>query len=164
MVIHKKLTRSNHLSWGYLCHIGVVNMPLTSTIIPLLLIVLLRIRTILGPMTCPATIPAWPVCWRNKRIPWSGGALWKGYSKCFLETGLCLILLLWRPVPNGCSRWAKLSLRYWSFSLRDTCLKGPLAIFGSSIDIIVILLSKSIAYELIESDTRCFPWTSSVWD
>ena len=140
-------------------------MPLTSTRIPLLLIVLMRIRTILGPMTCPATIPAGPVRWWNKRIPWSGGALWKRYSKCLLETSLCLILLLWRPVPNSCSRWAKLSLRYWSSSLRDTCLKDPLAIFGSSIDIIVILLSKSIAYELIEGDTLvCFPWISSVWD
>ena len=104
-------------------------------------------------MTCPATIPAGPIRWWNKRIPWSGGALWKRYSKCFLKTSLYLILLLWRPVPNSYSRWAKVSLHYWSFSLRGTYFKHPLAIFGSSIDIIVILLSKSIAYELIESDT-----------
>ena len=72
-----------------------------STRIPLLLIILLRIRTILGPMTCPATIPAGHVSWWNKRIPWSYGALWKRYSKCLLETSLCLILLLWWPVPKS---------------------------------------------------------------
>ena len=132
-------------------------MTLTNTRIPLLLIILLRIRTTLGPMTRLATIPAGPVTWQNKRIPWSCGAFQKRNSKGLTEPSLDLILLLGRMIPCGYSRWAKLSFSHQSFSLRCTCLKGPLAILGSYIDIIVVLLSKSITYELIESSTLVVP-------
>ena len=129
-------------------------MTLPNTRIPLLLIILLRIRTTLGPMTRLATIPAGPVTWQNKRIPWSYGAFWKRNSKDLLEPSLGLILLLRQTIPCGCSRWVKLSsYSHWSFSLRCTCLKGPLAILGSYIDIIVVLLSESVTHELIESST-----------
>ena len=74
-----------------------------------------------------------------------------------MEPSLGLILLLRWTIPCGCSRWAKLSFCHWSFSLRCTGLKGPLAILGSCIDIIVVLLSKSITYELIESSTLVVP-------
>jgi hypothetical protein len=37
-----------------------------------------------------------------------------------------------------------------TFRLRNTCLISPLAAFGSSIDIIIALLSYSITHKLIE--------------
>ena len=132
-------------------------MTLMRTIILLLLIILLSIRTTFGPMTHLATILAGPVTWQNKRIPWSCGAFWKRNSKGLMEPSLGLILLLRWTIPCGCSRWAKLSLSHWSFSLRCTCLKGPLAILGSCIDIIVVLLSESVTHELIESSTLVVP-------
>jgi len=158
MLIHKKLTRSDNFTWGYLYHVGVVNMTLTSIGIPLLLFVLLRIRTTLGPLTRLATIPAGPVAWRNIWIPQSCGAFWERNSKGLTEPSLGLILLLRRTITYGYSRWAKLiSYSHWSFSLRCTCLIGPFVILGSRIDSIVVLLGESVTHELIKSNTLVVP-------
>ena len=75
-----------------------------------------------------------------------------------MEPSLGLILLLRQTIPCGYSRWAKLiSYSHWSFGLRCTGLKGPLAILGSHIDSIVVLLSESVTHELIKSSTLVVP-------
>jgi hypothetical protein len=60
MSVHKKLTSNNYLSSKNFLNSGIVNMPRACIA---LVVVLRRIRTILGPMARLITIPARTITW-----------------------------------------------------------------------------------------------------
>jgi hypothetical protein len=122
--------------------------------LPLIVVLLIRIRTVLCPMTRHITILAGSVAWWHIGAALSSGALWKCNSVSLTKPYFGLILLLWWVIPCSYNRWAKLRPCYHkSFGLRCTYLIGPLATLGSQIDSIIVLLSQVITYKFIESST-----------
>ena len=73
-----------------------VHLPLTTTLV----VVLLRVRTLPCPVTGLVAIPAWHVAWRHTGTALTGSALGKSYCKHLAKPSLGGILL---------QRWAKLS-------------------------------------------------------
>jgi hypothetical protein len=89
MIINKKLTRSDHFPSRNFLNSGIVNMPLTSISLRILLG---RIRTIIVPMNKLVAIPARPVSWWNIGIALPRSILWQ--RKCVSLMKVCLSLSL----------------------------------------------------------------------
>jgi hypothetical protein len=148
MIINKELTGSDNFSSRNFLHSGIVHTPLTDVSLRSLLG---RVQTVLGPMTRLVSIPTWLVGWRNIGTALPRSILGKSNSISLAKTSFDLILLLGWAIPDVCRGWAMLSLGdHRSFRLRNTSLISPFAAFGSSIDIIIALLSYSITDKLIE--------------
>jgi hypothetical protein len=149
MIINEKLTGSDNFSSRNFLHSGIVNTPLTDVSLRSLLE---RVWTILGPVTRLVAIPTRLVGWRNIGTALPRSILGKSNSISLAKTSFSLILLLRWAIPDVCCRWAMLSLgHHRSFRLGSTSLISPFVAFGSSINIIIVLLSYSITDKLIES-------------
>jgi hypothetical protein len=114
-------------------------MPLTDISLRILLG---RIRTIISLVTRLVAILAWPVSWRNIGTALPRSILWQRNHVPLAKASLSLILLLRWVIPDVGSRWMILSFGYYrSLRLRSTCLKISFTAFGSSINLIIVLLS-----------------------
>jgi hypothetical protein len=151
MIINKKLTSGDHFTSRNFLHGSVVNTPLTDVSLSILLG---RIRATISPVTRLVTVLAWPVRWGNIGVALSRGILWQGHYVPLAKTSFSLILLLGQAVPAISIRWTILGFGYhWCLRLRSTGLKISFMCLGSSIHLIIILLSQGVTDKLIECDT-----------
>ena len=128
-----------------------MNTPLTDVSLSILLG---RIGTSTSLVTRLITVPAWPISWWDIGAALPRGILWQGNCVPLAETSFSLILLLRWAVPDISIRWTILGFGYhWCLRLRSTCLKVSFTGLGSSIYLIIILLSQGVTDKLIESDT-----------
>jgi hypothetical protein len=108
MSVHKKLTSSDYLSSRNFLNSGIVNMPRACIAS---VVVLWRIRTILGPMARLIAILARTITWWHLGVALPQSILWKSNSVALAKTRLGLVLLLrWGTIPDVGSRWTILSL------------------------------------------------------
>ena len=128
-----------------------MNTPLTDVSLSILLG---RIGALICPMTRLVTVPTRPVSWWNIGAALPRGILWQGNCVPLAETGFSLVLLLRWAVPDISIGWTVRGLRYhWSLGLGSTSLKVPFTVLGSSIYLVIVLLSQSVTDKLIEGDT-----------
>jgi hypothetical protein len=112
------------------------------------------IGTAVSLVTQLVAILAWPVRWWDIGAALSSGILWQENCVSLVKTSFSLILLLRWAVPDISSRWMILGFGYhWCLRLRSTGLKVSFMGLGSSIYLIVVVLSQGITDKLIEGDT-----------
>jgi hypothetical protein len=151
MIINKKLTSGDHFTNRNFLNSSIVNTPLTDVS---LRVMLGRIRTTISLVTRLVAIPARLVGWRNVGTALPRSILWQRNCVSLAKPSLSVILLLRWAIPDIGSRWTILSFgHHWSLRLRSTYPKISFTSFGSSIYLIIVLLSQSITDKLIESDT-----------
>ena len=128
-----------------------MNTPLTDVSLSILL---RRIGALICPVTRLVTVPTRPVSWWDIGAALPRGILWQGNCVPLAKTSFSLIFLLRWAVSNTSIGWTILGLGYhWCFRLRSICLKVSFTGLGSSIYLIIILLSQGVTDKLIEGDT-----------
>jgi hypothetical protein len=128
-----------------------VNTPLTGVSLRVLLG---RIGTAISLVTQLVAIPARPIRWWDIGAALSRGILWQENCVSLVKTSFSLILLLRWAVQDISSRWTILGFGYYlHLRLRSTGLKVSYMGLGSSIYLIIVLLSQGITDKLIEGDT-----------
>jgi hypothetical protein len=106
MIINKKLTSGDHITSRNFLNSSIVNTPLTSVSLRVLLG---RIRTIVSLETRLVVIIAWPVRCQNIGTALPRSIFWQRNRVSLAKTSLSLILLLRWAIPDVGSRWMILS-------------------------------------------------------
>jgi hypothetical protein len=142
MIINKKLTGSDHFSSRNFLNSGIVNTPLTDVSLRILLG---RIRTIISLVTRLVAILARPIRWWNIGTVLPRSILGQRNHVPLAKTSLRLILLLRWAISDVGSRGTLLSFcHHRSFRLRSTCLIISFVALGSSINVIVVLITDKL--------------------
>jgi predicted membrane protein len=135
----KKLISGDHFTSRNFLYRSIVNTPLSDVSLRILLA---RIRTIISPVTRLVAILARPVRWWDIRIALPRSILRQENCVSLAKTSFSLILLLRWAVPDISSRGMILGFgHHWRLRLRSTYLKISFTGLGSSIYLIIVLLS-----------------------